>query len=556
MNCGVRLLLLVFVAVVAASGVSSSAQQPASAEATAGKPPHRSGHLLVIVVVDQMRFEYLERYKRLYKEGIKRLLDEGAVFDRAMYPYLNTVTCAGHATIGTGAFPSTHGIIMNEWWHRDVGRRVSCTDDPNVKSVVYSREPERIGHSAHRLRVPTLGDRLRAASPQSRVVTLSMKPRSTVMLAGHGGTAVTWFGSSNTWATSTAFTNTPIPEVQAYVDAHPISRLRAEVWQRTNDPSSYSGQDDAVGERGPSGWLPHFPHPLAGKPGTDDERFYDLWERSPYSDMTLGDMASTLVGTMALGTRGVVDLLGVSFSAVDYVGHDFGPQSHEVQDTLIRLDRTLGAFLAALDKTVGRDGYTLGLSADHGVGEIPEATSAAGRDGGRFLNAETRKIAEDALVKAHGPGPHVAHVEYTELYLTDTARKRAAADPSFLTPLVDALSQHRGVLRVIRTAGLEQKRNSRDPIERAAAIGYFPGESGDVEVLLKPNWINSDSSAATHGSLHPYDQHVPVIFFGEGIKRGRFSEPASPADLAPTLASIVKLPMPGVDGKALKSALK
>jgi hypothetical protein len=270
----------------------------------------------------------------------------------------------------------------------------------------------------------------------------------------------------------------------------------------------------------------------------------------------LGDMASTLVRTMQLGKRGVVDLLGVSFSAVDYVGHDFGPQSHEVQDTLIRLDRTLGSFLAALDKTLGRTGYTLGLSADHGVGEIPEGASAAGRDAGRLLGGETRKIAEDAMVKAHGPGPHVQHTEYTELYLTDSARKRAAADPTFLKPMIDALSQHRGVLRVIVTAGLEKKRNSRDPIERAAAMGYFPGESGDVEVLLKPNWINSDTSAATHGSLHPYDQHVPVLFFGEGIRKGRYSDPASPADLAPTLASIVKLPMPGVDGKVLRNAVK
>jgi predicted AlkP superfamily pyrophosphatase or phosphodiesterase len=549
MKRAVGLLAIVFATAVVGGAAHSGSQAPAVASAEAG-------HLLVILVVDQMRFEYLDRYRGLFKEGIKRLIDEGAVFDRAMYPYVNTVTCAGHATIGTGALPSTHGIVMNEWWQRDVARRMACTDDPKVKSVVYSRQPERIGHSAHRLRVPTLGDRLRRSTPNARVVTLSMKPRSTIMLAGHGGTAVTWFGASNTWATSTAFTSELVPEVKAYVDAHPIDRLRGEVWNRANDPASYSGKDDAVGERGPSGWTPQFPHPLAGKPGTPEERFYDLWERSPYSDAMLGDMASTLVKTMQLGKRGVVDLLGVSFSAVDYVGHDFGPQSHELQDTLIRLDRTLGLLLATLDQTLGRDGYTLGLSADHGVGEIPEATSASGRDAGRLLNAETRKIAEDAMIAAHGPGEYVAHVEYTELYLTPNARIRAARNMSFLKPMIDALSEHRGVLRVMPTAGLEKKRASSDPIERAAALGYVPGQSGDVEVLLKPDWINSDTSAATHGSLHPYDQHVPVIFFGGGIKKGRYSDPASPADLAPTLASIVKLPMPGVDGKVLRNAVR
>jgi hypothetical protein len=541
-----RLCAVVLAVAVAAGGSPPAAQTPASAK----------GHLLIILVVDQMRFEYLDRYKGFYKEGIKRLLDGGALFERAMYPYLNTVTCAGHATIATGAFPSKHGIIMNEWWHRDVGRRVSCTDDPAIKSLVYSREPERIGHSAHRLRVPTLGDRLRAASPQSRVVTLSMKPRSTVMLAGHGGAAVTWFGATNTWSTSTAFTPALVPEVKAVVDANPVDTLRGEVWNRVYEPSAYHGTDDAVGERGPSGWTPLFAHPLAGKPGTPEERFYDLWERSPYSDAMLGEMASTLVRTMQLGQRGVVDLLGVSFSAVDYVGHDFGPRSHEVQDTLIRLDRTLGALLGALDGIVGPDRYTIGLSADHGVGEIPEASKAAGLDAGRLLGPEIRRIAEDAMVKAHGPGPHVAHVEYNELYLTEAARQRAAADAGVLQPLIEAVSSRPGVLRVMATAGLEHKRASRDPIERAAALGYFPGESGDVEVLLKPNWINSDSSAATHGSLHPYDQHVPVLFFGKGVRKGRYKDPATPADLAPTLASLVKLPMPGVDGHVLRNAVK
>jgi hypothetical protein len=550
--------VLVALVVWSATACQSSAQTRSKGD----------GRLLVILVVDQMRFEYLDRYKAFWKDGFERLLDDGAVFERAAYPYLNTVTCTGHATIATGAFPYKHGIILNEWWQRAAGRRMSCTEDPAIKSVPYSREAERIGHSAHRLRVPTLGDRLRAASPESRVVTLSMKPRSAAMLAGgsharqprvgpgRGGSAVTWFAQTNAWATSTAYARAPVPEVQAYVNANPIDRLRGEIWNRVYDPSAYSGVDDGIGERPPSGWTPLFAHPLSGAPGTSRERFYDLWERSPYSDEMLGDMAATLVQTMRLGQRGVVDLLGVSFSALDYVGHDFGPNSHEVQDTLVRLDRTIGRFLAALDKTLGEDGYVIGLSTDHGVGEIPEAARAAGGDAGRVVNREIHKIAEAAMVKAHGPGPHVAHVEYTELYLTDAARKRVAARPAALQPLVDALSRLPAVLRALPTAGLDRKRTSQDPIERAAAFGHVPGESGDVQVILKRDWISSDTSAATHGSLHPYDQHVPVIFFGDGIKEGRFSDPATPADIAPTLASLVKLNLPGTDGKVLRNAVK
>jgi arylsulfatase A-like enzyme len=514
------------------------------------------GKLLVIVVVDQMRFDYFDRFKHFWKDGFARLLADGAVFERAAYPYLNTVTCVGHATIATGTMPFTHGIILNEWWQRSTGTRMSCTNDRNVKSLPYGGSPEPIGHSAFRLRVPTLADRLRAASPQSHVVTMSMKPRSTVMLAGHGGTAVTWFADSNTWATSTAYATNPVPEVQAWVTAHPIEAERGAIWNRVYDPSAYSGADDGVGERPPAGWTPLFAHPLAGASGTRRDRFFDLWERSPFSDAALADMAATLVQSMQLGRRGVIDYLAVSFSALDYVGHAFGPDSHEVQDTLIRLDRTLGEFMTVLDKTVGRDRYVLALSADHGVGLIPEALQAERRDAGRLATADLQKIAEEAMVKAHGPGPHVAHVEYTQLYLTPRARTLAATDPRALDPIVKALSSVNGVLRVFPSNTLPAKRSSSDLLERAAALSYFAGESGDVQIVLKPNWINTDSSAATHGSFQPYDQRVPVIFYGDRIRRGRFSDAATPADIAPTLASLVQLNLPGADGKVLKRAVR
>jgi predicted AlkP superfamily pyrophosphatase or phosphodiesterase len=514
------------------------------------------GRLLVIVVVDQMRRDYLDRYRHLWKEGFARLLTEGAVFERAAYPYLNTVTCVGHATIGTGAFPATHGVILNEWWHRTEGRLMPCTADPNVRSIAYGGQPERIGHSAFRQRVPTLADRLRSASPQSRVVSMSMKPRSAVMLAGHGGTSVTWFSDTNGWATSTAFASSPLQEVQVFVSANPVERLRTEVWNRAMDPSGYSGVDDGPGERPPTGWTTLFAHPLAGSVKTTRDRFHDLWERSPYSDAELGAMAGALVKSMGLGQRGVTDFLGVSFSALDYVGHNFGPESHEVQDVLIRLDRTLGRLLTTLDEAVGKDRYTIGLSADHGVGLIPEALRASGQSAGRVLSNETRKIAEAAMVAAHGPGPHVAHVEYSELYLTDTTRQLVNARPEVLQPLLAALEAMPGVMRAMPTRDLPKKRTSPDPVERAAALSHFPGESGEVQIVLRPNWIGTDTSAATHGTLHPYDQQVPVIFFGRGIRAGRYTDTATPADLAPTLAATIGLALPEADGRALKNALK
>jgi predicted AlkP superfamily pyrophosphatase or phosphodiesterase len=517
-------------------------------------PP--SPKLLVVMVVDQMRFDYIERYGRTWKGGLRRLVTEGAVFERALYPYLNTVTCAGHATIGTGALPYRHGIIMNEWYRRDAGRRMACTDDVAITSVPYTPPAEPVGHSARRLRVPTLGDRLRAVSPSSRVVALSMKPRSTVMLAGHGGTAVTWFADSNVWGTSTAFAAAPVPNVQAFVDNNPVERDRGAVWERVRDASEYTGADSVPFERARTGWSHAFPHPLAGAPGSSADRFFDLWERSPFSDAYLGRMAAALVRSYKLGQRDVADYLAISFSAVDYVGHDFGPESHEVQDTLFRLDVTIGELLATLDATVGRDNYIVGLSADHGVSRIPEALRAEGADAGRVLNTAVHKVAEAALAAAHGPGPHVAHVEYSNVYLTDTARARAQKDAAFLDPLISAVAKMPGVERVFPSAVLVTRRASVDAMERAAALSHHPDESGEVVVVLKPNWIGTNTSAATHGSARPYDQHVPVIFMGRMVKPGRYTAAASPADLAPTLASVIGLTLGDIDGQVRREALR
>ena len=533
-----------FLGLRAAHDLAARAQQPPGAP-----------KLVVIVVVDQMRFDYFDRFAKHWTGGLKRFASDGAVFERAFYPYLNTVTCAGHATIATGTYPYAHGIILNEWYQRAARRRMSCTDDPSVKSVPYAPPPETIGHSAHRLRTHTIGDRLRAASPSSRVVTLSMKPRSTVMLAGHGGTAVTWFADSNVWGTSSAFAAAPLPQVKAFVDANPVESDRPIVWNRLLSDDAYGAGDENRFERPHAGWTSLFPHPLAGAPGTAADRFFNLWERSPYSDAYLGRLAAHLVRSFELGQRDAIDYLGVSFSSVDYVGHDFGPESHELQDTLIRFDRTLGEFFAVLDKEVGRDRYVVGLSADHGVSRIPEMLSHEGTDAGRVLNSAVQKIAETAMTATHGPGPHVALVEYTNLYLTDAARARAHADPSFIQPIVDAVAKVPGVQRVFSSRGLESQRTSGDPTERAAALSHHPQESGDVVIVLKPNWIGTSSSAATHGSAQSYDQHVPVMFLGSMFKGGRYTAVASPADLAPTLASVVRLAMPNTDGRVLKEAL-
>jgi hypothetical protein len=379
---------------------------------------------------------------------------------------------------------------------------------------------------------------------------MSIKPRSAIMLAGSGG-VVSWLDDHNVWATSSAFANAPDPDVQAFVDAHPRTALRDQVWDRGSDPSWYTGTDAAVGETPPRGWTAEFPHPLAGRPGTDPAQFYTLWETSPYADAYLGAMAADLVARKRLGQGSAVDFLGVSFSALDYVGHRFGPDSFEVQDTLLRLDRTIGDLLDALDRHVGRGRYLLGLSADHGVAPLPDARRARGEEGGRIPNPLVLQTANAAFATFFGPGPHVVRAEYTQLYLSASTQEKMHQAPDALGPVLTALEQLPGVARALPSAGLERQRSSPDPIVRAAALSYVPGRSGQIVIVPKPYYIIGSADGTTHGTHQEYDQHVPLIFFGTGVRAGHFQTPTSPADLTPTLASRIGLPMPGVDGVAL-----
>ncbi len=539
---------------VIAAALVLAAWWPVGARQTAARD---GPTLLVLVVVDQMRAEYLTRYSTQWTGGLRRLLDEGARYEQAFYPYLNTVTCVGHATLGTGAWPKTHGIILNQWYRRDEGQLRSCTSDPSVRAIVYGGTPGREGHSPAQLRVPTLAERLRARWPGSRSVSLSIKPRSAVMMAGRGATAVTWAGSGH-WQSSTAYTAAPLPSIARSVNRHPIGADRGAVWERSRDLASYLGSDDGRGERPQSGWTTRFPHPLA-PPGASLADFHELWEASPYSDDRLGAMAVAAIDDFQLGQRGVVDFLGVSFSATDLVGHDFGPDSHEVQDTLARLDGTLGAVLTALDAKVGRTRYALVLSADHGVARVPEVAAAAGQSAGRVPLGRVRATVDTAL-STLGAAPHVARAEYTELYFTDATRAQMTS--ARVAPALEALGTVPGIAAAVWTPDLERATGIPAPILAAMRASHVPGRSGDITIVPAPNWIlvpgndPAGGDATTHGSPHGYDQHVPLVFLGAAFAPGRYQVTASPADAAPTLAAAVGLPFAGVEGRPLTASAR
>ena len=516
-------------------------------------PPRRPS-LLVLVVVDQMRAEYLTRYASLWSGGFKRLLEQGAIYDQTFYPYLNTVTCAGHATLGTGAWPKTHGVILNQWFHRDIGDVRPCTADPSATTYTYGGASGGDGHSAVQLKVPTLGERLRRWRRESRVVTMSMKARSAIMMAGKDATAVTWFGG-NGWQTSSAY-GRPRRQVARFLTAQPYTNDVNTVWERLHPADSYTGRDDGVGERPATGWQAVFPHPLSG---TAAGTFRDLWEESPYSDAYLGAMAEAAVRDFKLGQRGVPDFLGVSFSATDHVGHSFGPDSHEVQDVLTRLDRTLGRLLTFLDTAVGRDRYVLALSSDHGVATVPEATQAAGGRAGRVPLGAVRTAVDKALAEL-GAGPHVARAEYTQVYLTREAQAKATA--ATMAPAIAALRAIPGIATAVWNGDLAAAHDDVAPdLLAAIRAGHVAERSGDITIVPAPDWIFVPGNQAdggdgtTHGSPHTYDQHVPLVFLGAAFQAGHYGTRVTPADLAPTLAATIGVPMRDVEGRPLTDAV-
>ena len=514
----------------------------------------RAPRLVVLLVVDQMRADYLERYDRLFSAGFRRLETSGAWFTKAAYPYLNTVTCSGHSTIGTGTFPFHHGMVLNGWPDRARSRVPGCTEDATARNVSYNGLETGAGNSARNILRPSLGEQLRERG-RGRAVALSMKPRSAIPLVGHQADAVIWFDDRGGWLTSTAFSNKPVAFLQQFVAAHPLDADRGKVWTKSLDAAAYAGADDVESERPPAGTTRTFPHALdaPGSRNTGAETFFTRWQRSPFSDEYLERMAEAAIDGLSLGKGSGTDFLGVSFSALDLVGHSFGPRSHEAQDLLVRLDATIGRLLEYLDRQVGPGNYVVGFSADHGVADLPEAAG----QGGRLPASDVKNALEQVFVPLLGVGDHVSAVVYSDVYLMPKATARLRIDGAVRKAVMDALGKLPAVSRVLIGDDLVKAdaRSSSDPVTRAAALSYYPERSGDVIIVPKEHWLLG-GSVTTHGTLYGYDQQVPLILLGAFIRPGRYAVPASPADLSPTLASIAGIGIAPTDGRVLKEAVE
>ena len=500
-------------------------------------------------MVDQMRGDYVERFKGDWSKGLKRLVTQGAWFRNAAYPYLNTVTCAGHATVSTGALPHVHGIVANTWWERKENRLTTCTEDPASPDVTYG-PPAAGGESAARLVVPTFTDEMRNQR-HAHVVTLSLKARSAIMLAGHGADAVVWLNDAlNGWATSATYSKSPVPAVKTFVDANPIAADYGKTWNRILSPSQYHDADDLEAEAPPRGWTRMFPHVLAGTAGAADAFFYHQWETSPYADAYLGRFAAALAESFQLGKHDGTDVLAVSFSSTDIVGHQFGPDSQEVQDMYAHLDQTIGALLDRLDALVGRDQYVVTLTADHGVTAIPEQAMKRSLNAGRLTASAIVDPAEKRAQAAAGAGKYIASLVGNDLYFEPGMYQKLESNPGALDAVIETIAATPGIAKVFRSSELRNATNGTDPLLRAAALSYYEGRSGDLVIALKPGWMFG-VGGTTHGSANHDDQYVPVLFMGRGVKPGQYTQAVTPADVAPTLAALCGIALSHGEGHAL-----
>jgi predicted AlkP superfamily pyrophosphatase or phosphodiesterase len=549
----------------ATQGVQTAQKGQTAAKASARtleSPPRPK--LVVMLVVDQMRADYVDKFRGQWTGGLKRLVEEGAWFSDAAYPYAATETCVGHATISTGALPATHGMVANAWWDRETQKTVTCTSDPKAKNVGYAGISVKGGDSAARMAVPAFADELRfQGNGATRVVTFSLKARAAITMAGHKADAVTWFdGSTGAWTTSNVYG--AMPFVEDYAKANPVKSDLGKTWGLSLPESAYF-YDEKATDAGPSaGWGLTFPHPLRGKDGSGeaDREFYEQWSSSPFADTHLTQLAETAVDSLGLGQGGGIDFLGVSYSSVDYVGHEFGPRSWEIQDILVRLDQDLDELFAHLDKKVGRGNYVVVLSADHGVAPIPEDMKKTGADAGWLEMGDVRTGIEKALEPFSIAKPAVAGVAGSDIYFVPGVYEQLKSDPAAMRAVMDAIQSVPGVQRVYRSEELEDRPATKSPTRSAFAAGYFAGRSGDLFVVPKSYWPvdytapgKQRDGGTTHGTPYYYDQRVPVLLMGYGIQPGEYLEEITPADIAPTLASLCGITLATHDGHVLADAL-
>ncbi len=518
--------------------------------------------LVVIVVVDQMRADYLDRFGSIFHGGLARLVREGTVFTEARHDHAGTETAPGHATIATGTYPSHSGMVANNWYDRSEARAVYAVDD---STAIISGRPRDAGRSPKRLLTDALGDWLKRASPQSHVLSVAIKDRAAILMGGHRPDAVYWYNSTNgQYQTSSYYANQSPAWLDSFNLARPANRHLKDGWTLLLTPDAYgaSGPDSVPQED--EGNHVTFPHLLDTTFTGSLAASYAELPYTPFGDELTLDLARSAVMSEGLGADTIPDLLWVGCSAGDYVGHRYGPSSREIEDYYLRLDSYLGDFLAFLDQRVGRGRYAVALTGDHGVLPMPEELARSGVPAKRLLKSEASAAfqrAESDLSRDLGVSRPL-FAGYLEGFLL---RFSAAAAKGVM-----AAQLEQGVAARLRQIPFIADVFTADELVTGTGGGrdyfeqfqhsYYAGRSPDLLIRYQPYvlFTNSDSEHGTsHFTPYDYDTHVPLVFFGAGLAPGRRGERVKTVDIAPTLARLLAITPPvEVDGHALGATAK
>lgn len=507
--------------------------------------------LVVGMVVDQMRWDYLYRYADRYgNDGFKRLLNEGFSSENNLINYIPTYTAIGHSSAYTGSVPSIHGIAGNDFIFQSTGEKMYCTEDQTVQGV-GGGEGKTGSQSPKNLLTSTVTDQLKLATNfRSKVIGISLKDRGAILPAGHFADAAYWFDdATGNWITSTFYMEKLPQWVQGFNHQKLPEKYFKEGWNTLYPLDSYvlSTADDSPYE-GPFKGEKKSTFPRNLKSIFKAQGDYELIKAIPAGNTFTLEFAKEAINNENLGKNpeGVTDFLAVSLSATDYIGHRFAINSIEVEDTYLRLDAELADFISFLDATVGKGNYIFFLTADHGASHNPKYFSDQGGPAGYFVTKEIQNKLNNKIKAKFGEDDVIYSLWNYQVHLDNQLIEEKSLDEAAIRKfIVTELRKEEGVAFVTdiedaATAAIPQK------IRERIINGYHPKRSGVIQFILEPQWYSGkqDGTGTTHGTWHSYDAHIPAIFMGWGVKPGKTSRETHITDIAPTISQLLNIEFP------------
>jgi predicted AlkP superfamily pyrophosphatase or phosphodiesterase len=514
--------------------------------------------LVVGIVVDQMRQEYFYKFQDRYTEGgFKRLMNEGYMMKNAHYNYIPTYTGPGHASVYTGTTPSTHGIIANNWYVRKLEKMIYCAEDSTVTAVGGTASNGKI--SPRNMLSTTISDELQfSTNRRSKVVGIAIKDRGASLPAGHMGDAYWFDNRTGEFMTSTYY----YEELPTWVKELNSKNLAQEYlsgkWETLFPIETYvqSIADDNPFE-GPFIGMETtaFPYDLPALMEYNDG--YGLIATTPFGNSLTLDMAYAALEGEQLGKRGETDLLAISFSSPDYIGHRFGPTSVELEDNYLRLDRELEKFFNHLDKEYGKDEYLIFLTADHAVADIVDYMLSVNVPAGNFNTRHILTQMRGFCALSYGQGNWISNFSNEQVYINhDLAKENGIDVETIQRELAEFLLRFEGIKEVY-TASDMRRLDYLTGRKQLLQMGYNHKASGDLLLILEPGWLSSSWRGTTHGTGYTYDTHVPIVFMGWNIPKGESSRYVRIIDIAPTLSMLLNIRLPnGATGQPILEILE